>query len=171
VPRLSSGARCRLTTRPHCTMRCCEMTAWVIRYKNDVRDRSLCPQEETFSGGSCGPVFWQTGSGTPTKLKIEPSFGHQLSSRRRWAGLDFAHRRHLLRTTDKHPKRPRDPNQLAKSLIGKEKQPQRGVEGAGAVSVRTAGNGGPAQRSIVSGSHLPTGPWSILTRSGHGRGA
>jgi hypothetical protein len=32
------------------------------------------------------------------------SFGHQLSNRCRWAGLDVAHYRHLLRLTDKQPR-------------------------------------------------------------------
>jgi hypothetical protein len=45
-----------------------------LRYRNAMFALGpLCPREETFSGGSCGPVFWQTGSGIPTKLKIEPS--------------------------------------------------------------------------------------------------
>jgi hypothetical protein len=56
--------------------------------------------------------------------------------------------------TDKHPKRPRDPNQLAKSIIGKERNsPSAGLKAMGLSQLeRRGGNGGPAQRSIVSGS-------------------
>jgi hypothetical protein len=56
--------------------------------------------------------------------------------------------------TDKHPKRPRDPNQLAKSIIGNS--PSAGLKALGLSQLERRGNGGPAQRSIVSGSHLPT---------------